>query len=58
MFLMGHLQMPPRAAWAVSLVEYAAAWRGYCERHGLNQAGDGMTRRELDALKALYPDET
>lgn len=47
--------MRPRDVWAISLVEYDAAWRGYAERYGLNERG-GMTRKRLGELMAEYPD--
>ena len=56
MFLMGHLQQRPRDAWTTTLIEYDAAFRGYCERHGIKPEGDGMTRAGLEALKAQFPD--
>lgn len=40
----------------MTLVEYDAAWRGYCERYGIKTEPDGMTRRRLDELKAMFPD--
>lgn len=40
----------------MTLVEYDAAWRGYCERYGIKPEPDGMTRRRLDELKAMFPD--
>lgn len=55
-FLLGHLRYTPRDAWAMSLIEYDAAWRGYAQRHGIGTGPAPMTRRRMDELKALYPD--
>lgn len=54
-FGVGHLRLPPRDVWAMSLVEYDAAQRGYAASRGIDRRR-GMGRKRLAELMALYPD--
>ena len=55
-FLLGHMGLRPADAWAMTMIEYDATWRGYAEKHGIGRGPKPMTRSRLDELKALYPD--
>lgn len=55
-FLLGCLHLRPADAWAMTLLEYDAAWRGYCQANGIDTSRRGMTRDRLEELKRLYPD--
>lgn len=50
------MHLRPADAWAMTLLEYDAAWRGYCQANGINPAGRGVSRSRLEQLKAMYPD--
>lgn len=53
---LGHLRLAPRDFWHLTLIEYDAAARGYLESKGVSPDA-GMSRRRLDELLALFPDE-
>lgn len=55
-FGLGHLRLPPRDVWSMTVIEHDAAWRGYLEAKGVSTEPFGMTRSRLEELKQLYPD--
>lgn len=49
---LGALRLPPEVFWAMTPVEFACALEGA----GLVGTAPSMTRHDLDALMARYPD--
>lgn len=54
---LGHLRLAPRDFWALTLIEYDAATRGYLEAKGIDPDGGRMSQRRLDELMAQFPDD-
>lgn len=54
---LGHLRMAPAVFWGYSVKEWIAAWDGYRESVGAEEAPEPFTQSELQALMEEYPDD-